>query len=420
MPLPSYLTWDAQAHRWVGKFAYPCEAHGATHWPRKQSPYTAKADRNRAALWAHDWRRQWIEAHDAAIAAGPTPTLGQVITRYEADARARGVRWARDGGSRAGVILATLGKDTPVSELTPAKVAAWRARIREDRVRPSGRPLANRSLNAYTTLLQAALNFAASPEVAMIQANPLARLRRLPETLRVPPALSEVQIAAVLRALDVWEAWAAGLRCRPECRPRIPLRTRVLLGYWTAGRPEALGSLRWADVDLERGRLVYSSKGHRNIVVPLEPMLLAHMRRLRARMAPAPSNLLMPSTDTGRPVVRWRTQWERLLAFANAGLPEEERIPPGRPIHALRHSRITHLLLGGMSPQAVAQLAGTSVAMLHRHYAHLMISSLEAELARVNRHPALRRVAAALAPKPKPRAEAPQSSMRHVPAHATK
>jgi len=50
--------------------------------------------------------------------------------------------------------------------------------------------------------------------------------------------------------------------------------------------------------------------------------------------------------------------------------------------HQLRHSRISHLLLDGVSPQAVAQMTGTSLAMLTRHYAHLLTGSLEAELAR--------------------------------------
>ena len=39
--------------------------------------------------------------------------------------------------------------------------------------------------------------------------------------------------------------------------------------------------------------------------------------------------------------------------------------------YTLRHSAITDLVTGGLDLLTVAQLAGTSVAMIERHYGHL-------------------------------------------------
>jgi len=133
----------------------------------------------------------------------------------------------------------------------------------------------------------------------------------------------------------------------------------------------------------------YRSKGH-DVVCPLDPRLREHLRELAARIHPGAEDLVLANPDTGRAVDNWRTQWKRIVRLANATLKEPDRIPEATPIHALRHSRISHLLLAGVSLQAVAESTGTSAVMIQRHYAHLLTRSLEKELARARRHPALR------------------------------
>ena len=48
-----------------------------------------------------------------------------------------------------------------------------------------------------------------------------------------------------------------------------------------------------------------------------------------------------------------------------AGLPE------GSTAYTLRHSVITDLVVAGLDLLTVAQLSGTSVAMIEKHYGHL-------------------------------------------------
>ena len=49
--------------------------------------------------------------------------------------------------------------------------------------------------------------------------------------------------------------------------------------------------------------------------------------------------------------------------------------------YTLRHSVITDLIRGGLPVLTVAQLSGTSVAMIERHYGHLVRSDAEQALA---------------------------------------
>lgn len=56
-------------------------------------------------------------------------------------------------------------------------------------------------------------------------------------------------------------------------------------------------------------------------------------------------------------------------------------LPPGTTAYTLRHSTITDLVAGGLDLLTVAQVSGTSVAMIERHYGHLQRDRAAAALA---------------------------------------
>jgi site-specific recombinase XerD len=62
-----------------------------------------------------------------------------------------------------------------------------------------------------------------------------------------------------------------------------------------------------------------------------------------------------------------KDSWKKpLKAAAAAAL-----LPSNTIAYALRHSAITDLVHGGLDLLTVAQISGTSVAMIERHYGHL-------------------------------------------------
>ena len=398
---PSYIVFDRARGAWDLRFRY-VDSIGRVHWRRERSPHPK--DMVRSRQWA-PWRRAEIireieaEVLRVEVEAQRLVTVRDLLHHYETDCRERGTQYDREA-ARVKIALQSLGADTPARDLTAARIAAWRTELRE------GRSLSPRSCNAYVAIVRAALNLAV--DRGLLQESPLKRLRALPEPQRQPPALAERQVAALLAACRVWERWERPPR-EDRRRQYLPIVTRVLLGYYTGGRPEAIDALRWRDIDLARELLVIpETKSHRNVVCPLDPELTAHLRAVHTAHRPAPDDLVLLAPRTRRAVVNWRPPWERLLRLANRHLEAEERIPLTAPLHALRHSRITHLLLAGTSPQVVAQVTGTSLVMLQKHYAHVMVRGLREELDRARQQPSMRELAA-FAPGHKTRPnEAPQ------------
>jgi len=56
-------------------------------------------------------------------------------------------------------------------------------------------------------------------------------------------------------------------------------------------------------------------------------------------------------------------------------------LPATTTAYTMRHSVITDLVVGGLDLLTVAQLSGTSVAMIERHYGHLQQDRAAAALA---------------------------------------
>ena len=60
---------------------------------------------------------------------------------------------------------------------------------------------------------------------------------------------------------------------------------------------------------------------------------------------------------------------------------ETAKLPSGTTAYTLRHSVITDLIRGGLPALTVAQLSGTSIAMIEKHYGHLVRDDAEQALA---------------------------------------
>jgi integrase len=367
---PTYLV--KRRGKWHGRFRH-VDSLGQAHWPCEVSPNPA--DYQRSLTWAPGWRLDWIRAHETELRelqdeAQRPPTLEELLAAYEVDCKERGTRWDREK-SRAAAVKTGLGAETPYTDLNPTRIVEWRASMRAQR------RLSPRSLNAYLTLLQAALNLAVRNGV--IPANPLRHLGKLPEPERIPEALSVRQVQALIAALDEYEAIAAAgdrskaqakQRPNPTRRSPVPLRGIVLACYYTMARTGNVLALRWEDVDLERGEITFRrTKTGRRLVVPMRAALAEYL----AGISPGPgaTGYLWPSPRTGRPYTDVAGPWRALIALANAGLTPSEQIPQNQRLYSLRHSGISHLLLAGVPPQAVAQLADNSITIIQRHYAHL-------------------------------------------------
>lgn len=128
-------------------------------------------------------------------------------------------------------------------------------------------------------------------------------------------------------------------------------------------RPGALAALRVGDFDSRKNELSIESDkagGGRRILLP--PETTAHLKEVaRLRLPPLP-------LFTRQDGAAWdKDSWKGPIkaAVLAAGLPESATA------YTLRHSAITDLVQSGLDLLTIAQVSGTSVAMIEKHYGHL-------------------------------------------------
>ena len=138
-------------------------------------------------------------------------------------------------------------------------------------------------------------------------------------------------------------------------------------------RPGALAALRVADFDARRSELSIGKDkagGHRKILVQGETaaMLVAQSKD-KLPLAP-----LFARAD-GKAWESYAWKGPVKDAAKAAGLPD------GVVAYTLRHSTITDLVQSGLDLLTIAQVSGTSVVMIQKHYGHLQRDKAAAALA---------------------------------------
>lgn len=140
---------------------------------------------------------------------------------------------------------------------------------------------------------------------------------------------------------------------------RLPRVYRfIMLAYHTAGRLDAVTTLRWSSqIDMERRRIDLNPPGRRQTkkrraLVPMSRPLAAMLRRAQAERT---SDHVLDHPGAIRAAME--------CLAARAGLPDVTA-------HVLRHTRAMHLTLRGVPLKAVADLLGDTLATVSRHYQH--------------------------------------------------
>lgn len=339
----------AQGGNWIARY----HTEDRRHVYHSLGPVSAENDYEAAARAAKRWRR----TVDAGVQADRVLTVADVVDQYadalEAEGRAAAAIDARKRFQRTvhGDALGKLRAD----KLTQRHLEAWMTRLEAGKMTGRKKGLPSRAtINRTLTPLKAALNRAVSrreiPQDRAIEWESV-KPHRNADGRRVV-YLDRDQRRRLL------EAAPSDLRDFLSC---------IALTGCRPGDPAAMIRRDW---DSRTGSATFRTKtGAR--VIPVAPAAKALLDRLAKNKLPAAPMF----TNEGEP---WTPQaWAPMVKAAAV----KAKLPADVVAYTLRHSWITDAIVGGMDPVTVARLTGTSLAMIEKHYGHLVHGAARDKLA---------------------------------------
>lgn len=286
-------------------------------------------------------------------------TVEEACCRYVDDRRAeKGEDTAKDADGRfKRLVYGTKFGRIALQDLRTAHITDWRnaqAETDEDDDDPDAERKAKDSANRNLSSLKAALNLAY-------------RMGFVGSTAQWDRVESFQKVA---RRRERFLTVAERKKLLAAASPALTRLVRAVL--LTAARPGELAGATVGDLD-PAGLLTLDGKTGRRII-PLSPDALAHLKSCAAkRKADAP---LLTRSD-GKAWTRFDWRDEMSVARTGAGLSADV------VLYNFRHVAISEMIVSGIDPLTVAKIAGTSVAMIQRHYGHLSKDGIVAKLAKV-------------------------------------
>jgi integrase len=206
------------------------------------------------------------------------------------------------------------------------------------------------TVNRYIAALSHALSFAVK-ERRLIDRNPVSAISRKKEPRGRTRFLSDEERAALLEACGR-SAWS-------------PLRTLVLLAITTGARKGELTSLKWADIDLKKGRaLVRETKNNEQRLLPLAGKALEAIRDLKLRNSARSEYVFPQPSGFPGPYEHFDSPWYKAL--------EAARINDFH-FHDLRHTTASMLAAQGASLLEIADVLGHKTLAMVKRYSHLVV-----------------------------------------------
>jgi integrase len=302
--------------------------------------------------------REWARRTEGDILAGRyfpgrRQTLADAIARYLVEVLPRKApHTIRDQQRQLRHWREAIG-DLRLADVSPAVVAEHRDTL--------GRRLGASSVNRHLNILSHVFSVA-SREWEWCGDNPVRRVARFKE----PPG--------IVRFLDDDERARLLAACRES--PTPCLYTIVLVALSTGMRKMEILTLRWPDVDVDRGLvMLQKTKTGERRGVPLRGPALEAVREL-SKVRRIDTDLLFPGTRSPEVPIEIGKAWQ--VAIAKSGVMNFR-------FHDLRHSCASYLAMNGASlPEIAAVLGHRSLSMVAR-YAHIAESHVASVVEGMNR-----------------------------------
>lgn len=303
-----------------------------------------------------DEAKRLAEAWFAHVAKGGSAkgaTVAQICASYVESKRVKGETTSADDIERRFKQYVT---DDPafaardVRELTPQILGAWLSRLAE---RPStaginkGKRRSVQTLNRDVTPFRAALNQALADGIATTDFAWRQKLKVI-----ATPTVSRDLYLTVAQRRKLIDRAAPDFANLLRCLCLLP------------SRPGALAALTVGSWDGRTGTLrIGVDKGHDSRPVRVPEELAALIIKL-TEGRPKAEPLFRRDNGSAWDRFAWREAMKETLVFAKINEPAT--------LYTIRHSTITDLVTKGADLMTVAEVAGTSVRMIEKHYKKLI------------------------------------------------
>lgn len=345
----------ASAGQWIARWRDPdTEKHH--HKPLGPLDHLPDSERFDTAV---KLAKAWF-SHLGAGGTTETFAVADACARYVAHLkRSKGDTPADDAAQRfkRHVLENKRFADLDLQKLRATHIEAWRHRL-QDRLTTSGTKRTAASINRDMNAFRAALNLAHADGLV---ASTMAWSGKLTAIKGADRQRNEYLDREQRRALI--DAAAPDLALFLTALCSIPLRPGAMAGLTVSSFDRRLRTLT---VGQDK------AGSDRKITLPENAALLFE----NASKDKLPGAALFTRAD-GKPWIKDAWKHPFRAAAEAAGLPGTVTL------YTLRHSTITDLIHGGLDPLTVAQISGTSLLMIERHYGHLRTGTATAALERL-------------------------------------
>jgi len=309
-------------------------------FPTRSKSFSSKAA---AVAWAQARERDYIPIGDHTERSGSDSlTVAGLLQRYQTEVTALKRGYASEN-CRINNML-----DQPVAKVSVKDISSRHfAEYRNSRLRKVGPDTVRREL----TIFRHCFEIARKEWDVPIAKNPLIDIRFPSPGLPREERLSEIGAAELYRVIGA-------LRNKT-------IASVIILAIETGMRRGELLSLRWKDVDLEKGTVrLLQTKNGRPRTVPLTPRAIVELRRIE-RQGDSVFRV------SGNAI---HLSWNRIRV--RAGLE-------GLRFHDLRHEAISRFFELGLSLPEVALISGHHDTKMLMRYTHIRPETVSQKLSRL-------------------------------------
>ena len=250
--------------------------------------------------------------------------------------------------------------DYKLSEVTPALISEYKSKL----IREETHMKRNRSgarANRYLAVLSSAMNTAVK-EWGWLEDNPIIKIKKFSEP------------NGRVRYLDNYERDALIKAC--ENSSNKDLKLVVLMALSTGARKMEIWGLKWGDLDLKTGRIVFKDTKNKEIRgVRLTGPALELLREKKSNLSRIDTQLLFPSKTNPQKPCNFRSMFEKAL--------KEAQIEDFR-WHDLRHTTGSYLAMHGASNAEIAAVLGHKSLSMVKRYSHISEDHSTGILERMN------------------------------------